>query len=138
MIHVDTVVNVDTGREFFETVNGSQFKATLQLGNCESPEFSILFLTGVHGEESRLWRAALEAVLQLAEPGKMKDILLSRGLITFDLFSDIHGMNNQSRGYTARDGVQVNSPLVIGRAHDRNPLDSETGTAHRDRIPWNQ
>ena len=122
MIRVDTVVNVDTGREFFETVNGSQFKATLQLGNCESPEFSILFLTGVHGEESRLWRAALEAVLQLAEPGEMKDILLSRGLITFDLFSDIHGMNNQSRGYTARDGVQVNSPLVIGRAHDRNPF----------------
>ncbi|MGQ9631931.1 MAG: hypothetical protein ACUVXI_16710 [bacterium] len=121
-IRLNRVENVDTGADTFETANGPQPKFTLQMGNNRDPEFNILFLTGVHGEESRLWRAGLEAALQLARPGELRDRLLKRGQITFDLFNDIHGMDNQSRGFVARDGVQVNDPLIFGRAHDSNPF----------------
>lgn len=65
--------------------------------------------------------ASLEALLALAEPGGRREELLSRGQITFDIFSDIYGFDNQTRGWVARDGREVNAPLIGGRNHDRNP-----------------
>lgn len=121
-IRLHNVENVDTGQESFKTTNGLCPKMTLQIGNPEAPEFNILFITATHGEESRLWRAGLEAALQLAKPGESRKDLLKRGQITFDIFSDIHGMDNQTRGFVERDGTQVNAPLVTGRGHDRNPF----------------
>jgi hypothetical protein len=106
----------------FKTANGPLPKVTLQLGNDIDPTFNILFVFAVHGEESRLWKAGLEGALQLALPGPKRSELLSKGLITFDLVSDIHGADNQSRGFVGRDGVQVNAPLIWGRSHDRNPF----------------
>ena len=121
-IRINRVENTDNDSRLFETVNGPQPKFTYQIGNNTRPEFNILFITATHGEESRLWIAGLEALMQLAGEGEQKKHLLSRGQITFDIFSDIQGFDNQSRGYVSRDGIQVNEPLVTGRKHDRNPF----------------
>lgn len=136
-LRIDPVINADRGDSVFDTPLGPAEKATFQLGRKEDPEFNILFITGTHGEESRLWRAGLEALLQLMEGRDNTASLLSRGQITFDLFSDIFGFDNQSRGFTARDGVQVNAPLITGRGHDRNPYglgdrNSEQGRNSRE------
>ena len=116
------VDNPDNDSGLFESVNGPVPKFTYQLGNSTKPEFNILFITGTHGEESRLWRAGLDALLQLAGSGDARAQLLSRGQVTFDIFGDIHGFDNQSRGFVDRSGRQINEPLVTGRKHDRNPF----------------
>jgi hypothetical protein len=121
-IRVNKVMNVDTGDIFFNSPCGSVEKNTFHIGNDRDPLFNILFITGTHGEESRLWRAGLEALLQLSEGGRGREEILAKGQISFDLFSDIHGFDNQSRGYTGRNGIQVNAPLITGRSHDRNPF----------------
>jgi len=120
-IRINKVKNDDTGDTFFQNPRGQVEKCTFQIGNNSDPQFNILFITGTHGEESRLWRAGLEALLQLAEDNFPRTALLEKGQITFDLFSDIHGFDNQSRGYSGRNGIQVNAPLITGRSHDRNP-----------------
>ena len=121
-LRINRVDNPDDDSGLFDTVNGKVPKFTYQLGRAEDPEFNILFITGTHGEESRLWRAGLEVLLQLAEEGGGRTGLLERGQITFDIFGDIIGFDNQSRGFVDRSGVQVNEPLVTGRKHDRNPF----------------
>jgi len=121
-IKINKVQNVDSKKYFFETSSGPIKKMTFQIGNNNNPLFNILFITGTHGEESRLWRAGLEALLQLVQGGKGREDLLQKGQITFDLFSDIFGFDNQTRGFTGRNGIQVNSPLILGRGHDRNPM----------------
>ena len=120
-IRVNQVKNVDNEKYFFDSPNGPIEKKTFQIGNDKDPLFNILFITATHGEESRLWRAGLEALLQLCEGSHGRESLLSKGQITFDLFSDILGFDNQSRGYSGRNGIQVNAPLITGRGHDRNP-----------------
>ena len=121
-IRVNQVLNSDTNDKFFESPNGSIEKKTFHVGNQQTPRFNILFITSTHGEESRLWRAGLEALLQLSKGSHGREKLLQKGQISFDLFSDIFGFDNQSRGYTGRDGIQVNAPLITGRSHDRNPF----------------
>ena len=134
-IRMQRVQNIDTGKMVFDTANGPQPKFTLQIGNEYDPCFNILFITGTHGEESKLWRAGLEAVLQLVYPGELRGSLLKKGRITFDLFSDICGMDNESRGYVARDGKQVNSPLLSRQAARRFGLgdrNSEQGRQSKE------
>lgn len=136
-IRINQVLNCDTEKKFFESSGGPIEKKTFHMGNNKDPRFNILFITSTHGEESRLWRAGLEAMLQLAENSRNSELLLSEGQISFDLFSDIFGFDNQSRGYTDRNGIQVNAPLITGRAHDRNPLglgdrNSEQGRNSRE------
>jgi hypothetical protein len=116
-IRLCEVENVDTGNKRFQTTGGLLPKFTLTIGDGNKPVVNILFITATHGEESRLWRAGLEAALQLSKPGRMGGKLLSRAKITFDLFSDIDGFDNQTRGYVARDGVQVNEHLLGQRGY---------------------
>jgi len=138
-VTVESVSHADTGTHFFDTPSGRAEKKTFHLGNSDSPAFNILFITGTHGEESRLWRTGLEAVIQLAKGSPATGALLSRGQVSFDLFSDIIGFDNQSRGFTARDGVQVNAPLITGRGNERNPYglgdrNSEQGRNSREAV----
>lgn len=132
-IRVSAVRNVDRGAELFDTANGPMPKLLLQLGRAEDPRRSILFVTGTHGEESRLWRAALKACLRLARPGGERDRLLDECLVTFDPLADMRGADDQSRGYVSRDGMQVNEPLVRGRAHDANPFGLEDRNSEQGR-----
>ncbi len=138
-VRINQVLNIDSNNKYFDSTNGPIEKFTFQIGNKIDPKFNILFITGTHGEESRLWRAGLEGLLQLTEGGKDRNNLLSKGQITFDLFSDIFGFDNQSRGFTGRNGIQVNAPLITGRGHDRNPFglgdrNSEQGRNSKESI----
>jgi len=121
-IRIKNVYNVDTNDIYFNSAGNAVEKTTFHIGNDRDPLFNILFITATHGEESRLWRAGLEAILQLSRGSDAREALLDKGQISFDLFSDIHGFDNQSRGYTGRSGIQVNAPLITGRSHDRNPF----------------
>jgi len=112
-IKVHQVENIDGGKGFNagrEVVP----KYTFQLGNTKNPSFKILVLTSTHGGESRLSRAILEGILQLAQPGEKRYKLLERGTILFDLVVDPAGFNNQTRGAVSRDGIAVNAPLLGG------------------------
>ncbi len=112
-IKVHQVENIDGGKGFNA---GREVlpKYTFQLGNTKNPSFKILVLTSTHGGESRLSRAILEGILQLAQPGEKRYKLLERGTILFDLVVDPAGFNNQTRGAVSRDGIAVNAPLLGG------------------------
>jgi hypothetical protein len=126
-IRLHEVENIDTGKKRFQTTGGLLPKFTLTIGKDHEPVVNILFITGTHGEESRLWRSGLEAVIQLSRPGRMRGELLSRVKITFDLFSDIYGFDNQTRGYVARDGIQVNEHLLGQRGYQGFGLRDRAG-----------
>jgi len=112
-IKVEQVENIDGGKGF--NVAGKILpKYTFQLGNTENPQFKILALAGTHGGESRLARAILEGIVQLARPGEERYQLLERGTILFDPVVDPAGFNNQTRGAVTRDGTAVNAPLLGG------------------------
>jgi len=112
-IKVHQVENIDGGKGF--NVGREVLpKYTFQLGNTKNPNFKILVLTSTHGGESRLSRAILEGILQLAQPGEKRYKLLERGTILFDLVVDPAGFNNQTRGAVSRDGIAVNAPLLGG------------------------
>lgn len=112
-IKVHQVENVDGGKGF--NIGRKVLpKYTFQLGNTENPQFKILVLASTHGGESRLSRAVLEGILQLARPGEERYRLLERGTILFDPVVDPAGFDNQTRGAVTRDGMAVNAPLLGG------------------------
>ncbi len=112
-IKVEQVENIDAGKGF--NIGRKVLpKYTFQLGNTESPQFKILVLASTHGGESRLARAILEGIIQLARPGEERYKLLERGTILFDPVVDPAGFNNQTRGAVSRDGMAVNAPLLGG------------------------
>jgi len=112
-IKVEQVENIDAGKGF-NTGRKVLPKYTFQLGNTESPQFKILVLASTHGGESRLARAILEGIIQLARPGEERYKLLERGTILFDPVVDPAGFNNQTRGAVTREGMAVNAPLLGG------------------------
>ena len=112
-IKVEQVENIDAGKGF-NTGRKVLPKYTFQLGNTESPQFKILVLASTHGGESRLARAILEGIIQLARPGEERYKLLERGTILFDPVVDPAGFNNQTRGAVTREGMGVNAPLLGG------------------------
>jgi len=110
-IKVHKVENIDSGNGF--NIAGKILpKYSLQLGNTENPQFRILVLAGTHGGESRLARAILEGIIQLARPGEERYELLKKGTILFDAVVDPAGFNNQTRGAVTREGMRVNAPLL--------------------------
>ena len=110
-IKVHKVENIDGGNGF--NVAGKILpKHSLQLGNTENPQFRILVLAGTHGGESRLARAILEGIIQLARSGEERYKLLEKGTILFDPVVDPAGFNNQTRGAVTREGMGVNAPLL--------------------------
>lgn len=112
-IKVHQVENIDGGKGF--SIGRKVLpKYTFQLGNTENPQFKILVLASTHGGESRLARAILEGIVQLARPGEERYKLLERGTILFDPVVDPAGFNNQTRGAVSRDGTAVNAPLLGG------------------------
>lgn len=112
-IKVHQVENIDGGKGF--NIGRKVLpKYTFQLGNTENPQFKILVLASTHGGESRLARAILEGIVQLARPGEERYKLLERGTILFDPVVDPAGFNNQTRGAVSRDGTAVNAPLIGG------------------------
>jgi len=112
-IKVHKVENIDGGNGF--NVAGKILpKYSLQLGNTENPQFRILVLAGTHGGESRLARAILEGIIQLARSGEERYKLLEKGTILFDPVVDPAGFNNQTRGAVTREGMGVNAPLLGG------------------------
>ena len=112
-IKVEQVENIDAGKGF-NIGRKALPKYTFQLGNTESPQFKILVLASTHGGESRLARAILEGIIQLARPGEERYKLLERGTILFDPVVDPAGFNNQTRGAVTREGMAVNAPLLGG------------------------
>jgi len=112
-IKVEQVENIDAGKGF-NTGRKVLPKYTFQLGNTESPQFKILVLASTHGGESRLARAILEGIIQLARPGEERYKLLERGTILFDPVVDPAGFDNQTRGAVTREGMAVNAPLLGG------------------------
>jgi len=112
-IKVHQVENIDGGKGF--NIGRKVLpKYTFQLGNSENPQFKILVLASTHGGESRLARAVLQGILQLARPGEERYRLLERGTILFDPVVDPAGFDNQTRGAVTRDGMAVNAPLLGG------------------------
>jgi len=112
-IKVHQVENIDGGKGF--NIGRKVLpKYTFQLGNSENPQFKILVLASTHGGESRLARAVLQGILQLARPGEERYRLLERGTILFDPVVDPAGFDNQTRGAVSRDGTAVNAPLLGG------------------------
>ena len=112
-IKVHKVENIDSGNGF--NVAGKILpKYTFQLGNTENPKFRILVIGSTHGGESRLARAILEGIIQLARPGETRRRLLEKGTILFDPIVDPAGFNNQTRGAVTREGMGVNAPLLGG------------------------
>jgi len=112
-IKIHQVENIDGGKGF-NIGRKILPKYTFQLGNSENPQFKILVLASTHGGESRLARAVLEGILQLAHPGEERYRLLERGTILFDPVVDPAGFDNQTRGAVTRDGMAVNAPLLGG------------------------
>ncbi|GAF86918.1 unnamed protein product, partial [marine sediment metagenome] len=112
-IKIHQVENIDGGKGF-NIGRKILPKYTFQLGNSENPQFKILVLASTHGGESRLARAVLEGILQLARPGEERYRLLERGTILFDPVVDPAGFDNQTRGAVTRDGMAVNAPLLGG------------------------
>ena len=110
-IKIHQVENIDGGKGF-NIGRKILPKYTFQLGNSENPQFKILVLASTHGGESRLARAVLEGILQLAHPGEERYRLLERGTILFDPVVDPAGFDNQTRGAVTRDGMAVNAPLL--------------------------
>ena len=112
-IKVHQVENIDGGKGF--NIGRKVLpKYTFQLGNSENPQFKILVLASTHGGESRLARAILEGIVQLARPGEERYRLLEKGTILFDPVVDPAGFDNQTRGAVTRDGMAVNAPLLGG------------------------
>ena len=112
-IKIHQVENIDGGKGF-NTGRKTLPKYTFQLGNSENPQFKILVLASTHGGESRLARAILEGILQLARPSEECHRLLERGTILFDPVVDPAGFDNQTRGAVTRGGMAVNAPLLGG------------------------
>jgi len=112
-IKVHQVENIDGGKGF-NIGRKILPKYTFQLGNTKNPQFKILVLASTHGGESRLSRAILEGIVQLARPGEERYRLLERGTIFFDPVVDPAGFDNQTRGAVTRDGMAVNAPLLGG------------------------
>lgn len=111
-IKVLPVTNVERGDNLFDLPGKRVPKYSFLIGNTENPQVKILIIGGKHGGESRLIRALLEGLLQIAKPGDVRYKLLEKSAILFDLFEDPWGVYNQTRGGVARDGVQVNAPVI--------------------------
>ncbi len=112
-IKIHQVENIDGGKGF-NIGRKILPKYTFQLGNSENPQFKILVLASTHGGESRLSRAILEGILQLARPGEERYRFLEKGTVLFDPVVDPAGFDNQTRGAVTRDGMAVNAPLLGG------------------------
>jgi len=148
-IRIKNVYNVDTNDIYFNSAGNAVEKTTFHIGNDRDPLFNILFITATHGEESRLWRAGLEAILQLSRGSDAREALLDKGqievmqeklywikvrylLISSVIFTvltiRVEDIQVAAAYRSTRRSLQVEVTIEI-------PSDSEIGTVNRDAIP---
>jgi len=113
-IKILPVINVDKGGDnnLFDLPGKRLPKYSFLIGNTKNPVVKILVMGGKHGGESRLMRALLEGLLEIARPGDTRRKLLERTEILFDITEDPWGVYNQTRGAVSRSGQRVNASLV--------------------------